>query len=93
MLGTLLKIFLTTNDECTSRDFRLVMSLPAMSLRDWFCLSGKDETEEGGWVHAHGAKKNDRFWAQLLERPWLTLGGPFLPFYAQVCLEHNPITL
>ena len=26
----------------------LVMSLPAMSLRDWFCMSRKGRTEEVG---------------------------------------------
>ena len=31
-----------------------VMSLPAISLGDWFCMSRKDRTEGGGLVHPKG---------------------------------------
>ena len=32
-----------------------MMSLPAMTSRDRFCVSRKGETEGGGWVHLKGA--------------------------------------
>ena len=35
--------------------FSLMMSYPAMSLRDRFCMSGRGGTGGGGWVHPKGA--------------------------------------
>jgi len=36
--------------KCYSK-YVFVMSLPATSLGDWFCMSRKGRTEGGGWVH------------------------------------------
>ena len=37
------------------QNFHLVMSLGAMFFGDRFCVSRKDETGGGGWVHPKGA--------------------------------------
>jgi len=58
-----------------------VMSLLAMSLRDWFCLSRKGGTEEGGWVHANGAK---RMAVSRVDLGILKGGGTFFTFIFQL---------
>jgi len=56
-----------------------MMSLPAMSLGLWFCMSRKGEKGEGGWVQSKGA--NSMVMSRLIFRNDLE-GGPFLSILA-----------
>jgi len=59
--------------------FSFIMSLPAMSFGDRFCLSRKGRTGGGGWVHPQGA--NSMAVSGLGCRKALVgTGDPFLSF-------------
>jgi len=71
---------LPTNDAYMCHEtFSFMMSYPAMSLEDGFCMSRMGGTGRGGWVHQKGA--NSMAMSGLgCERPLAGAGGPFLLF-------------
>ena len=71
--------------------FSFMMSFPAMSFGDKFHMGRKGGTGRGGCI-----RRVQISWQSLgsaLERPWLALGGPFLPSYAQTGYENSLLGL
>jgi len=73
-----LKLFRAYSGYICHETFNFMMSLPTMSLGLRFCVSRKDGTGGGRWMHP-------KAWPRLgssLEVTWLALGGPFFyPFW------------
>ena len=61
------KLFMAHSTYMHCETFSFMMSHPAMSLGDRFCVSRKGRTRGGGWVHLKFAN------SVAVERPWLEL--------------------
>ena len=82
-----IKTFLDVSSYIRHETFSFMISFPAMSLGDRFCVTRKGRTGGGGRC----TQRVQRPWPLVdsaLKTPWLSLGGPFWS-YAQMGRENS----